>query len=78
MDKYIYLESLYAKWKSLVNSYGQIRAMLEASNELQEETIQWLNGLLDRLEEKKEKYFCMIINELIRLDDTEGEEYEKV
>lgn len=78
MDKYIYLESLYAKWKSLVNIYGQIRAMLETSDELPEETIQWLNGILDRLEEKKEKYFCMIINELTRLDDTEGEEYEKV
>lgn len=78
MDNYAYLERLYAKWKLLVNSYGQIRTMLESSTELSEESIQQLNGLLDRIEEKKEKYFCMIINELTRLDDTEGEEYEKV
>lgn len=78
MDNYTYLERLYTKWKSLVISYGHIRAMLERSDELSEETIQWLNGLLDRFGEKKEKYFGMIINELTRLDDTEGEYYEKV
>lgn len=78
MDNYTYLERLYTKWKSLVISCGHIRAMLETSDELPEDEIQRLNILLDNFEEKKEKYFCMIVNELTRLDDTEGGDYEKV
>lgn len=78
MDNYTYLERLYAEWKSLVNRYRQIRTMLESSTELSEESIQQLNMILGNIKGMKEKYYCMIIHELTRLDDTEGEEYEEI
>lgn len=77
MDNYAYLERLYAEWKLLVNRYRQIRTMLESSTELSEESIQQLNRILGNIKGMKEKYYCMIIIELTRLD-TDGKEYEEV
>ena len=79
MIDYKYLDNYMQLWKKYVQSADNVRTILnEARNHLSDYQIEYLTELLSRFEGKRELYYCKVIYELARIDDTEMDKDVKV